>query len=101
MVQNVKEEGRNGSNVEASKEKKCDSPKVEMPTRVIGSDCETNKVETLVQRYSDVFYGLGKLKGFQVHLHVDKEVQPIKSNCDKMNSWVSSKRPRFLPRGLS
>ena len=41
------------------------------------SDCETNKVETLIQRYSDVFHGLGKLKGFQVHLHVDKDVQPI------------------------
>ena len=38
---------------------------------------EANKVELLVQSYSDLFEGLGKLKGFQVHLHVDKEVQPI------------------------
>ena len=38
---------------------------------------EANKVESLVQSYSDLFEGLGKLKGFQVHLHVDKEVQPI------------------------
>ena len=38
---------------------------------------EANKVESLVQSYSDLFEGLGKLKGFQVHLHVDKDVQPI------------------------
>ena len=77
VVQNVKKFEGNRSNVEVSKEKNFDLPKVETSTRVMGSDCETNKVETLIQRYSDVFHGLGKLKGFQVHLHVDKDVQPI------------------------
>ena len=38
---------------------------------------ESNRVESLVESYSDLFQGLGKLKGFQVQLHVDKDVQPI------------------------
>jgi hypothetical protein len=36
-----------------------------------------DKVESLVESYSDLFEGLGKLKGFQVRLHVENNVQPI------------------------
>ena len=36
-----------------------------------------DKVESLVESYSDPFEGLGKLKGFQVRLHVENNVQPI------------------------
>jgi hypothetical protein len=36
-----------------------------------------DKVESLVESYSDLFEGLGKLKGFQVRLHVEDSVQPI------------------------
>ena len=38
---------------------------------------EPNKVESLVENYRDLFEGLGKLKGFQVHLHVDEDIQPV------------------------
>ncbi|XP_046845080.1 uncharacterized protein LOC124438929 [Xenia sp. Carnegie-2017] len=38
---------------------------------------EDTKVEELINIYQEVFQGLGKLKGFQVHLHVDKDVQPV------------------------
>ena len=38
---------------------------------------KVDKVESLVESYSDLFEGLGKLKGFQVHLYVDKNVQPV------------------------
>ena len=34
-------------------------------------------MEGLVQSYSDLFEGLVKLKGFQVHILVHKVVQPI------------------------
>ena len=34
-------------------------------------------MESLVGSYSDLFEGLGKLKGFQVRLHVENSVQPI------------------------
>ena len=36
-----------------------------------------DKGESLVESYSDLFEGLGKLKGFQVRLHVENNVQPI------------------------
>ncbi len=36
-----------------------------------------DKVESLVESYSDQFEGLGKLKGFQVRLHVEDSVQPV------------------------
>ena len=38
---------------------------------------EPNKVESLVENYRDFFEGLGKLKGFQVRLHVDEDVLPV------------------------
>ena len=38
---------------------------------------DRDKIEMLVEEYDDLFHGLGKLKDFQVHLHVDKNVQPI------------------------
>ena len=38
---------------------------------------KVGKVESLVESYSDLFEGLGKLKGFQVHLYMDKSVQPV------------------------
>ena len=38
---------------------------------------ELNKVESLVENYRDLFEGLGKLKGFQVRLHVDEDLQPV------------------------
>lgn len=34
-------------------------------------------MEELVDKPQEVFQGLGKLKGFQVHLHVDKDIQPV------------------------
>ena len=38
---------------------------------------QPNKVDWLVENYRDLFEGLGKLKGFQVRLHVDEDVQPV------------------------
>ena len=81
VVQNVKKFEGNGSNVEVSKEKNCHLPKVETSTRVMGSDCETNKVETLIQRYSDVFHGLGKLNGFQKSTYMSTKMSnPLHSH---------------------
>lgn len=35
-----------------------------------------DEVESLVENCSDLFEGLEKLKGFQLRIHVDKNVQP-------------------------
>lgn len=43
----------------------------------VESDVELDKVESLVRSHRDLFQGLGKLKGFQERLQVDKDVQPI------------------------
>ena len=34
------------------------------------------EIDQLVQQYDDLFTGLGKLKDYQVHLHIDNSVQP-------------------------
>ena len=34
-------------------------------------------IDSLVCEYNDLFHGLGKLKDVQIHLHVDKTVQPV------------------------
>ncbi len=36
-----------------------------------------SRVETLVKEYDELFHGLGKLKGYQVKLHIDESVQPV------------------------
>ncbi|KAK3706244.1 hypothetical protein QZH41_008631, partial [Actinostola sp. cb2023] len=35
------------------------------------------EIESLVKEYDDLFNDLGKLKGFQVKLHIDEGVQPV------------------------
>ncbi|XP_062610673.1 uncharacterized protein K02A2.6-like [Saccostrea cucullata] len=37
----------------------------------------TKEASTIVQEYSDLFVGLGKLKKFQLKLHVDNTVRPV------------------------
>ena len=59
---------------------------------------EANKVELLVQSYSDLFEGLGKLKGFQVHLHVDKDVQPIAQSHRRVPFHVRKDLEKQLTR---
>ena len=34
------------------------------------------KIQQLVKEYEDLFTGLGKLKDYQVHLHINKDIQP-------------------------
>lgn len=34
-------------------------------------------VDQLTTEYQDLFQGLGKLKNYQVHLHVDKDIPPV------------------------
>ena len=36
-----------------------------------------SRVEKLVKEYDELFHGLGKLKGYQVKLHIDESVQPV------------------------
>ena len=35
------------------------------------------RIVKLVEDYDELFHGLGKLKGYQVKLHIDESVQPI------------------------
>ncbi|CAB4043628.1 Hypothetical predicted protein, partial [Paramuricea clavata] len=50
-----------------------------------------DKVESLVESYSDLFEGLGKLKGFQVCLHVENNVQPIAQPPQRVPFHVQEK----------
>ena len=40
-------------------------------------DSSSTRVEELVKEYDELFRGLGKLKGYQVKLHIDESVQPV------------------------
>ena len=42
----------------------------------VHDSCST-RVEELVKEYDALFHGLGKLKGYQVKLHIDESVQPV------------------------
>ena len=35
------------------------------------------RIDKLVKEYDELFHGLGKLKGYQVKLHIDESVQPV------------------------
>ena len=35
------------------------------------------RIDKLVEEYDELFHGLGKLKGYQVKLHIDESVQPV------------------------
>ena len=41
------------------------------------NDSSSTRVEELVKEYDELFHGLGKLKGYQVKLHIDESVQPV------------------------
>jgi transposase InsO family protein len=38
---------------------------------------QTREVDIIIAEYSDLFTGLGKLKDYKVHLHIDESVTPI------------------------
>jgi len=47
------------------------------PVMMIDSKCcEKEEIQTIITKYSENFSGLGKLKNYQVKLHVNKEVKP-------------------------
>ena len=41
------------------------------------SKTETNAPANLIEEYDDLFYGLGKLKNYQIELHIDEDVPPV------------------------
>ena len=46
------------------------------------------QIQQLVEEYEDLFTGLGKLKDYQVHLHVNKDIQPTaQPRTQGFRSW--------------
>ena len=41
------------------------------------SKVETNAPANLIEEYDDLFHGLGKLKNYQIKLHIDENVPPV------------------------
>ena len=41
------------------------------------SKTETNAPANLIEKYDDLFHGLGKLKNYQIKLHIDENVPPV------------------------
>ncbi|PFX29727.1 Potassium channel subfamily T member 1 [Stylophora pistillata] len=41
------------------------------------SKARTNAPENLIEEYDDLFHGLGKLKNYQIKLHIDENVPPV------------------------
>ena len=41
------------------------------------SKARTNAPENLIEEYDDLFHGLGKLKNYQIKLHIDENIPPV------------------------
>ena len=41
------------------------------------SKTETNTPASLIEEYDDLFHGVGKLKNYQIKLHIDENVPPV------------------------
>lgn len=56
------------------------SQDLEMIAKVYQVDDREEIIKKLKSEYQDIFKGLGKLKDFQVKLHIDESVQPVAQN---------------------
>ena len=56
-----------------------------------------SRVEKLVKEYDELFHGLGKLKEYQVKLHIDESVQPVAQPHRKVPFHRWSSRTNRMP----
>ena len=45
--------------------------------KILPSKLEAETPSGLLAEYEDMFHGLGKLKNYQIKLHIDEEVPPV------------------------
>ena len=64
----------------------------------LSSSDERPEINRLTNEYSDLFTGLGKLKGFQVKLHIDETVQPVAQPHRRTPFHVRKRLERELGR---
>ena len=70
---------------------------ISVATPLTSSD-ERPEINRLINEYSDLFTGLGKLKGFQVKLHIDETVQPVAQPHRRIPFHVRKQLERQLDR---
>ena len=63
----------------------------------------STSVETLVEKYADVFEGLGRLPG-KLHLEIDKNVSPVQHSPRKipvaLKDDINSKLDQMIKQGI-
>ena len=63
----------------------------------------STSVETLVEKYADVFEGLGRLPG-KLHLEIDKNVTPVQHSPRKipvaLKDDINSKLDQMIKQGI-
>ena len=58
------------------------------------------KVQNLVEEYEDLFCGLGKLKGYYVHLHIDDRVQPSAQPHRRVRKRIEEQLEKDEQKGI-
>ena len=68
------------------------------------ADSVTGKVDSILHEYKDRFEGLGKLKDFELKLHIDRDIQPVAQSARKMpfkmREQVKNKLNDLLDQGI-
>ena len=58
----------------------------------------SRRIDKLVEEYDVLFHGLGKLKGYQVKLHIDESVQPVAQSHRRVPFHVRQQLEEQLKR---
>ena len=53
------------------------NPEVFQPLKMINIEIDKEKMQDILAQYTHNFSGLGKLKGYTMKLHVNKEIKPV------------------------
>ena len=68
------------------------------------ADSSRGNVDSILHEYRDRFEGLGKLKDFELKLHIDRDIQPVAQSARKMpfkmREQVKNKLNDLLDQGI-
>jgi hypothetical protein len=62
------------------------------------NDDSSPTTEKLIKDYDELFHGLGKLKGYQIKLHIDESVPPVAQPCRRVPFHVRQQLEEQLKR---
>ena len=80
------------------RERNSNMKKQDPSVRQTESTSPVTSVDSLIVEYDDLFHGIGKLKGVQVKLHIDDQVQPVAQKHHRVPFHLREKLDTELER---